>query len=417
MTRDLSLRLDELSAVLASRLPGVLDATIVLLESVPPALDAARSGRYEVQRPIGAGGHSEVLLAVVQGADGFRRPVAIKRVRSDLANQRPFVAMLIEEAHQTALLSHPNVVSVLDFDRDAQRRPYLVMEYVDGVDLGMLIETGPVPHSVAIFIVRELLAGLGYIHELRDQGRGRVGGLIHRDIKPSNVLLSWEGAVKLADFGLAQMLQRIGPVGPHAIEGTRGYMSPEQAGREDLDGRSDLYAVGIVLWEFLAAQRLRVGLAGDDRAATSFHAIRPPSEHRQGVPADLEAVAMRLLAYDREERYRTAELAAHDLLCCQDAPRDGRDELARLLTERFPRSHRPDPLRCPPKLGPSTRPQDRSKPLDADEHAAPASTEGAGRCSTPRRHDGARAPAAVGARVQCAACGCTRGGDRASRAR
>src|SRR5215207_7311786 len=127
---------------------------------------------------------------------------------------------------------------------------------------------------------------LGYIHELRDQGRGRVGGLVHRDIKPNNGLLSWEGAVKLADFGLAQMLQRIRVVGAQAIEGTPGYMSPEQARREALDGRSDLYAVGIVLWELLAVQRLRVGWAGDARAATSFPAIRRPSEHRQGVPAD-----------------------------------------------------------------------------------------------------------------------------------
>ena len=167
MTADLTLRLGEIGAVLAKRMPGVLDATIVLLESVSPPLDAACSERYEIQRQIGAGGHSEVLLAIVQGADGFHRPVAIKRVRTDLANQGPFVAMLIEEAHQTAQLSHPNVVPVLDFDRDTQGWPYLVMEYVDGVDLRTLIETGPLPHPIAIFIVRELLAGLGYIHEPR----------------------------------------------------------------------------------------------------------------------------------------------------------------------------------------------------------------------------------------------------------
>jgi serine/threonine protein kinase len=332
------------------------DATIALLESVPPALDAARSGRYEVQYPIGAGGHAEVLLAVVQGADGFRRPVAIKRVRSDLPNQRPLVATLIEEAHQTAQLSHPNVVSVLDFNRDPQGRPYLVMEYVDGIDLDTLVGTAPLPHSVAIFIARELLGGLGYIHQSRGRGRGRVSGLIHRDIKPSNVLLSWEGAVKLTDFGLARMFQRTRSA--HAIEGTPGYMSPEQARREHLDARADLYAVGIVLWELLAHQRLRVGLTGDDKAETSFHAIRRPSEYRRNVPADLEAVAMRLLAYDREARYRTAELTAHDLMCCQEAPRDGRGELARLLDERFPRSHRPDPLSRPLKLGPpNTRPR------------------------------------------------------------
>src|SRR6185295_9479809 len=96
-------------------------------------------------------------------------------------------------------------VSVLDFDHDPEGRPYLVMEYVDGVDLGALTRTGPVPHPVAIFIVRELLAGLGYIHEHR--GRGRVRGLVHRDVTPHNVLVSWQGAIKLADFGVAQVIE------------------------------------------------------------------------------------------------------------------------------------------------------------------------------------------------------------------
>ena len=138
------------------------------------------------------------------------------------------------------------------------------------------------------------------------------------------------------------------------MRGTAGYMSPEQARREELDGRSDLYAVGIVLWELLARQRLRVGVPGDVGAAAGFQAIRRPSEYRQ-VPADVEAVAMRLLACDREERYRTAELAAHDLVSCQDVPRDGRGELARLLEERFPRARRRRPLSRPPELSPPSK--------------------------------------------------------------
>ena len=206
MTADLTLRLGELGAVLAKRMPGVLDAITVLLESVPPALDAARSEHYEIQHQIGAGGHAEVLLGTARGVDGFHRPVAIKRVRPDLmdrGNFGRFVAMLGEEAHLASQLSHPNVVSILDFYRDAKGRPFLILEYVDGVDLGKLIETGPVPHPVAIFIVRELLSGLGYMHEPRDWGRGRMLGLVHRDVAPGNVLLSWQGEVKLADFGVA----------------------------------------------------------------------------------------------------------------------------------------------------------------------------------------------------------------------
>jgi serine/threonine-protein kinase len=205
-----------------------------------PALDAACSGRYEIQRQIGLGGHAEVLLGIARGADGFERPVAIKRVRSDLADQRRFVAMLNEEARHAALLSHPNVVSVLDLARDAEDQPYLVMEHVDGINLATLIETGPLPHPVAIFIVRELLSGLGYIHESRDLGRRRELGLVHRDVKPANVLLSWEGAVKLADFGLARMVETTLPAIANAGEGTPGYLSPEQAYRQDLDRRSEI---------------------------------------------------------------------------------------------------------------------------------------------------------------------------------
>ena len=153
------------------------------------------------------------------------------------------------------------------------------------------------------------------------------------------MLLSWEGAVKLADFGLARMVKKMLPASANAGEGTPGYMSPEQAYREELDTRSDLYAVGIVLWELLSSSWLRAGPPGDVSAAITFQAIGRPSEHRH-VAADLEAVVMQLMAYFREERYPTAGLAARDLVCCEDASRDGRGELVRLLAERFPRAHR-----------------------------------------------------------------------------
>jgi serine/threonine-protein kinase len=349
MTVDRTTRLSEIGAVLAERMPIVLDAVIALLESLPPVLDPARPERYEITRQIGAGGQAEVLLASVRGAEGFHRLVAVKRVRSGQVNAAKAVMDLINEAHVTSRLSHPNVVGVLDVDHDKTGQPFLVMEYVDGVDLEKLIETGPVPHPVAVFIVRELLSGLGYIHEPQDQGRGRVHrGLVHRDVSPGNVLLSWEGEVKLADFGVAQMLERTMTAPALATVGKRGYMSPEQVNRQELDGRSDLYAVGIVLWELLSHRRLLAESEGDVTAV--FRAIPRPSEYRQDVPADLEAVAMRLLAYDREARYRTAELAAHDLMRCRDIPRDGREDLARLLDDRFPRSGRQRPRSRPPGL-------------------------------------------------------------------
>jgi serine/threonine protein kinase len=340
MTIDLTMRLSAIGTVLAARMPNVLDAVIALLESVLPAFDPTPPERYDIKHQIGTGGMADVLLGTLRGAEGFHRPVAIKRVRSDSADAGRFAARLIEEADLAALLSHPNVVSVLDLDRDTSGRLFLVMEHVDGVNLGQLIETGPLPYPVAIFIVRELLSGLGYIHEHR--GRGGARGLMHRDVTPRNVLLSWEGAVKLADFGLALPLEGA-RTGVDMAGGTPGYMSPEQAHRQALDGRSDLYAVGIVLWEILALRRLRVGAPGDLSARVVFQDIPRPSEHRQDIPADLEAVTMRLLTYDQEERYRTAELAAHDLMRCQDIPRDGRGDLVGLLDQRFPRPRRRRP--------------------------------------------------------------------------
>lgn len=166
--------------------------------------------------------------------------------------------------------------------------------------------------------------------------------------------------MKLADFGVAQMLERTMTAPAVVTVGKRGYMSPEQVNRQELDGRSDLYAVGIVLWELLARRRFLSESAGDVTAV--FRAVPRPSEYRQGVPADLEAVAMRLLAYDREARYRTAELAAHDLMRCRDVPRDGRGALARLLDDRFPRSRRQRPNPRPPGLSTPTKVRTMTEP-------------------------------------------------------
>jgi serine/threonine protein kinase len=350
MTTDRATRLNEIGAVLAERMPVVLDAAITLLESVAPAPDAAHPERYQIERKIGDGGQAEVLLGTVRGAEGFHRLVAIKRVRADRADEAKSASTLIEEAHLASQFSHPNVVSVLDLDRDQLGRFFLVMEHVAGIDLAKLFELGPVPYAVAIFIVRELLSGLEYIHELR--GPGGVRGLVHRDVSPQNVLLSWQGEVKLADFGVAQGMEGTTTAGAMLPVGKAGYMSPEQVNCQPLDARSDLYAVGIVLWELLALQHLQVGPVGGLKTRAIFQDVPRPSEYRPNIPADLEAVAMRLLAFDREDRYRTAELAARDLMRCQDAPRDGRGDLTRLLDERYPRSRRQSPrLSSPSALG------------------------------------------------------------------
>lgn len=277
---------------------------------------------------------AEVFEAELVGAEGFTRRVAVKRLHSGLEAVPRYVAMFLEEASLAARFSHPNVVSVFDFGRGADGRPFIVMEHVDGIDLSRLARSCPLPHSVAIFIASELLSGLGYLHDL--PGGDSVPGLVHRDLSPRNVLLSWDGAVKIADFGIAKA--RKGTVVPASgvVRGTAGYLSPEQVNREALDGRSDLFAVGVILWELLAGSKLFQGTASEMFSQLLFHSLERPSTYRPDIPEDLERIAMRLLAQDRAKRYETAELVLQELALCRDAPPNGRRELARFLAERFP---------------------------------------------------------------------------------
>jgi serine/threonine-protein kinase len=311
-----------------------------LLDEAPDAVRAAagRPGggsRYRLGPRLGTGGMAEVFLGTVVGTQGFARPVAIKRVLADHSDAPRFAAMFIEEARIASQLSHPNVVSVLDFDRDPGGRLFLVMEFVDGMDLAALCEAGRPPPSIAIFVASEILRGLGYAHEL-PHGSGGIRGFVHRDLSPHNVLVSWEGAVKVSDFGIAKALEGSGGARSGIVRGKPSYMSPEQISAEALDGRSDLFAAGIILWELLAGAKLFGGGTRETFANILFRDVPRPSEHAAGVPADLEAVAMRLLARAREDRYPTAEAAIEDLARCADNPRNGRSELVRWMLHRFP---------------------------------------------------------------------------------
>ena len=278
---------------------------------------------------------AEVFLASTMGAEGFSRKVAIKRVLPGYSDNEAFAKMFVSEARISSELVHPNIVSVLDFDRDAEGRLFLVMELVEGKDLDALVGTGLLPVPVVIFVIAEVLRGLGHAHDLPVGNEAR--GVVHRDISPHNVLLSWAGAVKVSDFGIAKARAASEATASMFIKGKPAYMSPEQANGQPLDGRSDLFAVGIMLWEMLVGRRLFVG--EDTRAtlaAVLFGQIPRPRALRGDVPKDLERVTMRLLERDLPARYATAEQALHDLLECTDAPKAGREALVTALAERFP---------------------------------------------------------------------------------
>ncbi len=289
---------------------------------------------------------AEVFLASSVGAEGFSRKVAIKRVLPGFSDNPQFAKMFIDEARISSRLVHPNIVSVVDFDRDPEGRLYLVMELVEGRDLDGLGSTGPLPVPVIIFVISEVLRGLGHAHDLpvvEDemlQGSHTIRtmrGIVHRDVSPHNVLLSWEGAVKVSDFGIAKARSASSATASEFIKGKPAYMSPEQANGENLDGRSDLFAVGVIMWELLVGRRLFVGQ--DTRttlAAVLFGQIPRPRSMRSDIGKDVEKVVMKLLERDLPARYANAEAAIADLLECKDAPRDGRELLKKTLAERFP---------------------------------------------------------------------------------
>ena len=278
---------------------------------------------------------AEVFAGSTLGAEGFTRKVAIKRVLPGFSDNPQFAQMFVAEAQISARLVHPNIVSVLDFDRDADQRLFLVMELVEGRDLDQLASTGLLPYPVIIYAIAEVLRGLGYAHDL--PVGGQIRGVIHRDVSPHNVLLSWEGAVKVSDFGIAKARAASEATASVFIKGKPAYMSPEQANGQALDGRSDLFAVGVMLWELVVGRRLFVG--EDTRAtlaAVLFGQIPRPRQLRPEVPKDLEKVVMKLLERDLPARYPSAEAAIVDLLACGGASQGGRDALIAILAERFP---------------------------------------------------------------------------------
>ncbi len=303
-------------------------------------------GKYRLDARLGGGGMAEVFLGSTVGAEGFSRKVAIKRVLPGFSENPAFSKMFIDEARISSRLVHPNIVSVVDFDRDPEGRLYLVMELVDGRDLDGLAATGPLPVPLVVFIITEVLRGLGHAHDLPvvddqlmqgSQTIRSMRGIVHRDVSPHNVLLGWEGAVKVSDFGIAKARSASSATASEFIKGKPAYMSPEQANGEALDGRSDLFAVGVMLWELLIGRRLFVGQ--DTRAtlaAVLFGQIPRPRSLRTEVPKDLERIVMKLLERELPARYPNAEAAIKELVACSSAPRDGRELLKATLAERFP---------------------------------------------------------------------------------
>ncbi len=291
--------------------------------------------KYRLGPQIGGGGMAEVYRGTIVGAEGFTRPVAIKRIHASFSSDPRFASMFVNEARIASLLQHPNICSVLDFDRDDDQRFYLVMELVEGVDLHALMHAGPVPVDLAVHVAAEVLAGLDHAHELvRD---GKKLKIVHRDVSPHNIMLSWTGSVKLVDFGIAKAVAATNASQSGALKGKVGYMSPEQAQGGTLDGRSDVFAVGVVLHEMLAGRRLFSGPSEPAVLARVLgQPIPRPGELSPAVGDDLDAIVMAMLERDLSRRFSSARAALEALLTCRASTARGALDLRDLLTRRFP---------------------------------------------------------------------------------
>jgi len=287
--------------------------------------------KYLIEVSIGRGGMGEVFAGRALGVEGFSRPVAIKRIHSQYSDElRP---TLIAEARLAARLSHCNIVTVHDLEQDTTGRLFLVMELVDGIDLASLLRTGALPLSIALFLTCEILRGLGHAHDLTAFGDS-VRGLVHRDVSPSNILIGWNGAVKVSDFGLAKARATATASDSFFVKGKPAYMSPEQASRAAVDGRSDLFSVGVMLWEMICGERLF--------SHSSLGAEIPsPRSRAPGLSQNVEGIMMRLLERDPGRRYATAASAIEALLACAAYPKNGRELLSAFVAERLPARARP----------------------------------------------------------------------------
>ena len=291
-------------------------------------------GKYELGERIGGGGMADVFRAEVRGAEGFSRSVAIKRIKRNISTDKGFAELFINEARLAARLAHPNIVQTIDFDRDETGCFYLVMELIEGVDLRELVRTGRIPVSAVVFLLSEVLRALDYAHEMVADGHPLT--IVHRDISPHNIMLGWQGSVKVVDFGIAKAIEGSLVSQSGSLKGKVGYMSPEQVHGQELDGRSDLFAVGIIFHELLTGQRL---FAAESEAATLSQLLTkpvpPPSAVHDDLPKDLDEVVMTLLQRDRDQRYARARDALDALLTCSTSTVQGRSDLEVVLAERF----------------------------------------------------------------------------------
>ncbi len=271
-------------------------------------------GKYSLVRKIGVGGMAEVYLARTTVAQGLAKTLVIKKIHPAYARSRQFVSMFVDEAKIALGLNHPNIVQVFDFGSVGDTY-FLAMENIEGLDLLRLLQDCArdkrrIPYGLGAYVVHQLAKGLDYAHRKADEF-GEPLGIVHRDISPQNVLVSWDGAVKIVDFGIARARHIHEEEG--VVKGKFAYMSPEQGRGEPVDCRSDVFSAGIVLYELACARPLFPGRGKEALDQVKAGGIPPPRDHAPDLPESLERIILRALAFHRDDRYQTARDMQTDL--------------------------------------------------------------------------------------------------------
>ena len=274
-----------------------------------------RIGPYVLHKKVARGGMAELFLADYVRRDGFKRRVAIKRILPHLAGNQDFIKMFTREARLAALLQHPNIVQIFDYGK-IENAYFIAMEYIDGKNLGEIIAAlkKGLPIDKAIFIISRICKGLDYSHTKRDENTGEPFHIVHRDISPQNLLISYQGEVKISDFGISKAKSEPSLTQAGVVKGKMAYLSPEQALGESIDHQADIYALGLVFYETLTGKRVyRFSSDVDAIRSIPKKDIEPVSNLVPEVHENLNRIVMKCLEKQKDLRYQSVSALYDDL--------------------------------------------------------------------------------------------------------
>jgi serine/threonine protein kinase len=312
-----------------------------------PAEVGSTANNYQILARLAVGGMAEIFLARGASAAGVERYCVLKRILRNRASDVHFVRMFLDEARLAAQLNHPNVAQVYDIGKLADSY-FFTMEYVHGETVRAVLQRArslrrELPLAAVLTVTAGAASGLHHAHE-RLGLDGRPLGIVHRDVSPSNLMVSYEGGVKVVDFGVAKAADRMSETRSGTVKGKISYLSPEQCRGASVDRRTDLFALGIVMWEMVTGERLYRRASDFENMSAIVNESTPlPSTRRRGLPPEVDAVVMRLLAKDPAERFQTADELVESLeqVAVATGAMISSSSLGRLLREMF--GQRPEP--------------------------------------------------------------------------